>query len=246
MFPKLDLSKLPSVPLSRKADLDRCSAIYFALDSNHNVLYVGKAINLLFRWKDHHRFEQLSQINRTNSIRLAWWECTPDPQVLTQAENHFIKVYKPLLNNSIVPTIPKGDFSVVLSKLATNTIIMGLFKRSYGYELKLAYAWRNRNASRKIGQILKQCQNGFTWNKEHIHTSPVWTGSYNNSHAPQQINLYISPCSTSGLFWDECTKSSIKFLVAGVLMRAVDWRSHYSIPEPDNFLDLAKLDELLG
>lgn len=246
MFPKLDLSKLPSVPLSQKADLDRCSAIYFALDSNHNVLYVGKAINLVFRWKDHHRFEQLSEINRTNSIRLAWWECTPDAQVLTQAENHFIKVYKPLLNNSIVPTIPKGDFCVVLSKLAGNTIIIGLFKRSYGYELKLAYDCPNRNASRKIGQILKQCQNGFTWNKEYIHTSPVWIGSYNNSPAPQQINLYISPCLTSGLLWHECTKKSIKVLVAGVLVRAVEWRSHYSFPESENFLDLAKLDEFLG
>ena len=247
MFPKLDLSKLPSVPLSQKANLDRCSAIYFALDSNNNVLYVGKAINLLFRWRNHHRFEQLSQINRTNLVRLLWWECTLEQQVLTQAEKHFIKVYKPLLNNSIVPTIPKGDFSIVVSKLATNTIIMGFFKRSYGYELKLAYAWPNRNASRKIGQLLKQCEKGFTWNKGHIHTSPVWTGCYNNSQPPQQINLYISPCSTSGLFWDECTKSSIKVLVAGVLIRAVDWRSHFGgIPESENFLDLTELDELLG
>ena len=245
MFPKLDLSKLPSVPLSQKANLDRCSSIYFALDSNNNVLYVGRAINLLFRWRDHHRFEQLSEINRTNPIRIAWWECNPEQ--LKQAEEHFIKVYKPRLNNTIVSTIPQGKISIFVSKLAINNIIMGLVKRDYGYELKLAYAWPKRNASRKIGQLLKQCENGFTWNKGYIHTSPVWTGSYNNSQPPQQVNLYISPCSTSGLFWDECTKSSIKVLVAGVLIRAVDWRSHFGgIPESENFLDLTELDELLG
>lgn len=35
--------------------------------------------------------------------------------------------------------------------------------------------------------------------------------------------------------------------VAGVLIRAVDWRSGFSsIPESEYFLDLPKLDELLG
>lgn len=245
MFPKLDLSRLPSVPLSQKANLDRHSAIYFALDSNNKVWYVGRAINLFIRWRKHHRFAQLCEINRTNPVRLAWWECNPEQ--LKQAEDRLIKVYKPVLNNTIVPIIPKGDFSIVLSKLATNTIIIGLFKRSYGYEIKLGYDWPNRNASRKIGQLLLQCQNGFTWNKAHIHTSPVWTGIYNNSQPPQQISLYISPCVTSGLLWNECTKNSIKVLVTGVLIRAVDWPSHFSsIPEEENFLDLTELDELLG
>ncbi|BAY27605.1 XRE family transcriptional regulator [Calothrix sp. NIES-2100] len=245
-FSQLDLFQIPSLPLAQKANLPKCSAIYFALDSNNNVLYIGKAINLFFRWRNHHRFDQLSHINRTNSVRIGWWECSPESELLTKAEKLYIKVYKPLLNNSIVPIIPKGDFSVVISKLAKNIVVLGLFKRSYGYEMKIGYAWPEHNASRKIGQLIKHCQNSFTWEKEYIQTSPVWTGTYNKSQTPQQIKLYISPCVTSGLFWDECTKASIKVLVAGVLVRAVDWRSHYSIPDEDNFLDLTELDELIG
>lgn len=246
MFPKLDFYSLPSVLLSQKDNLPRCPAIYFAIDSNNNVLYVGKAINLLFRWREHHRFDQLSEMNRTNQLRIAWCECNPDRDVLTEAEKHFIKLYKPLLNNSIVPIIPKGDFSIVLSRLATNTIILGLFKRDYGYELKLGYAWPKRNASRQIGQLLKQCEQGFTWEKEYIQTSPVWIGKYNNSTVPRQIKLCITPCISSGLFWAECTKNCIKVLVAGVLIRSVDWRSNFSIPEEENFMDLPLLDELIG
>lgn len=244
VFP-LDFCKIPSLPLAQKYKLPRCSAIYFAIDSSNNVLYVGKAINLLFRWRNHHRFEQLTHINRTNCVRIAWQEHSPETQLLNELEKQYIKLYKPLLNNSIVPVVSKGEFSLTISILAKNTVILGLFKRTYGYELKLGYAWGKRNASRKIGQLIKRCQNGFTWEKQYIQTSPIWIGCYVHSEPTQQIKLYLCPCVTSGLFWDDCTKNSLKLLVAGVLVRAVDWRSHYSIPEEENFLDLTELDELI-
>jgi len=57
MFSGFDLSKLPYLSLSQRNSLPECPAVYFAVDSKNRVLYVGKAINLLARWKDHHRLE---------------------------------------------------------------------------------------------------------------------------------------------------------------------------------------------
>ncbi len=103
MFPDLDLSKLPSVSLSQKNSLPECSAIYFAVDSKNRVLYVGKATNLLARWKNHHRQEQLSRINRRNKIKIAWLSCSSQLDILTNIETYFINFYQPLLNRTSVP-----------------------------------------------------------------------------------------------------------------------------------------------
>jgi len=81
MFPGFDLSKLPSLDLSQRNSLPACPAVYFAVDSKNRVLYVGKAINLLARWKDHHRLEQLNRINRKNKIKIAWLSCDNDLKV---------------------------------------------------------------------------------------------------------------------------------------------------------------------
>lgn len=63
MFPGFDLSKLPSLDLSQRNILPVCPAVYFAVDSKNRVLYVGKAINLLARWKDHHRLKHIKPIS---------------------------------------------------------------------------------------------------------------------------------------------------------------------------------------
>lgn len=71
MFPGFDLSMLPFLSLSQKNSLPACPAVYFAVDSKNRVLYVGQATNLLARWKNHHRLEQLNRINRINPIKIA-------------------------------------------------------------------------------------------------------------------------------------------------------------------------------
>ncbi len=103
MFPDFDLSKLPSLFLSQKDNLPQCPAIYFAIDSQNRVLYVGKAVNLLARWKNHHRQEQLNKISRRNKIKIAWLSCSTQLDILTNIETYFINFYQPLLNKTSVP-----------------------------------------------------------------------------------------------------------------------------------------------
>lgn len=93
MFSGFDLSKLPSLSLSQRNSLPECPAIYFAIDLKNRVLYVGKAINLLARWKNHHRQEKLNRINRKNSIKIAWLICSNDLKLLTSTETYFINFY---------------------------------------------------------------------------------------------------------------------------------------------------------
>lgn len=103
MFPGFDLSKLPSLSLLQRDSLPANPAVYFAVDSENRVLYVEQATNLLARWKNHHRIEQLNRINRRNPIKIAWFICPSELKVLVNTETHFIKFYQPLLNRTPVP-----------------------------------------------------------------------------------------------------------------------------------------------
>lgn len=200
---------------------------------------------MLYRWRDHHRFSQLSEINKTQTVFINWWECQPKIHKLVLAKNHYINLFKPLLNSTIIPKVYRGDFSVVLTQLARNTIVAGLFTRNYVYELILIYAWNKKNESRKIASILKKCPNNIVWDKQYIQKTPHWIADYKDDRLSQPLKIKIFPCIEFGLFWQECTKSSIPTLVFGVPMKIVDWRTNYQIPNEENFVDVSKLDELM-
>ena len=128
MFPGFDLSKLPSLSLSQRNALPECPAVYFAVDSKNRVLYVGRATNLLARWKDHHRQEQLNRINRRNKIKIAWLICPSELKILVTTEIYFIGLYQPLLNRTPVPAktiIPAETvLQLTLRKLASLDVVV--------------------------------------------------------------------------------------------------------------------------
>lgn len=109
----------------------------------------------------------------------------------------------------------------------------------------LLYPCFKKNESRKIASLLKKSPDSFTWNKEYLQTKPFWVADYASNQLPKPIKVRITPCVTYGLFWNECTKSSIPTLVLGIPMRIVDWKTHYSIPLEEYFIDVTKLDELV-
>jgi excinuclease UvrABC nuclease subunit len=98
----INLSELPSVYLLDKDHLPHCAAIYFVSDSKGQVIYIGRTVNLVERWKAHHRFNQLKRFNRKNTLNISWLACNHDIQTLSNLENEFIKLYKPPLNWSKV------------------------------------------------------------------------------------------------------------------------------------------------
>ncbi|WP_250124936.1 GIY-YIG nuclease family protein [Chroococcidiopsis sp. CCMEE 29] len=168
MFPDLDLSKLPSVSLSQKNSLPECSAIYFAVDSKNRVLYVGKATNLLARWKNHHRQEQLSRINRRNKIKIAWLSCSNQLDVLTNTEAYFINFYQPLLNRTLVPlkTITPSEIvlQTTLRKLSALDVVVFGFEPTMNSNPPTVYLkypveiWKGNNFVNNTGPVNKIIQ----------------------------------------------------------------------------------------
>ena len=74
----LNLSELPSVYLLDKSNLPSCAAIYFVYDNKGQVLYIGRTVNLVARWREHHRFNQLKRFNRKSRISISWMACSND------------------------------------------------------------------------------------------------------------------------------------------------------------------------
>lgn len=94
----IKIADLPSVHLLAKNRLPNCAAIYFVTDSNGQIIYIGRTVNLVARWKDHHRFNQLKRFNRKNILSISWLNCSNDLSTLSKLENEFINLYKPPLN----------------------------------------------------------------------------------------------------------------------------------------------------
>ena len=244
-FPRINFDNLLSVSLAQKSHLPRCPAIYFILNRKQEILYIGRSINLLYRWRDHHRFLQLSEINKTQEIFIYWWECDLKLYDIVLAENYYINLFKPLFNATTVPTIHQGDLSILLTLLARNTLIAGLFLHNNIYDLIFLYAWSKKNESRKIANILKNSPSSIVWDKHYIQKTPHWIADIKNHQLNKPLNLKLYPCIKFGLFWRECTKSSISTLVFGVPMEVIDWRTNYQILNEENFVDISKLDELM-
>lgn len=99
---QFDCSALPSIPLEWKTSLPKCAGIYFALDENEKVLYIGRSKNINQRWSSvgHHRYAQLSSIP---NIRIAWLEVN-DASLLPDIEAALIEWFSPVLNRLVTTT----------------------------------------------------------------------------------------------------------------------------------------------
>lgn len=104
LLENIKISELPSVYLLDKDSLPNCAAIYFVCDYKDQIIYIGRTVNLLERWKAHHRFKQLKRFNRKNPLTINWLTCSSDINTLSSLENELIKLYKPPLNWSKVVT----------------------------------------------------------------------------------------------------------------------------------------------
>lgn len=87
----LDLSSLPSLPLSDRKQLPAIPCIYFAMSSG-TVQYIGMSKNLQQRWSNHHQLCKLSE-----STNIVWLEIS-NPSLLPEIENALIQWFKPPLN----------------------------------------------------------------------------------------------------------------------------------------------------
>jgi predicted GIY-YIG superfamily endonuclease len=92
----LNISDLPWLPLEEKSAFPNQPAIYFCIDNNDGVQYIGRSVNLKQRWSQHHRYERLK---RTGSIKIAYL-IVHDVNCLIELEKEAIKIFNPILNNT--------------------------------------------------------------------------------------------------------------------------------------------------
>lgn len=97
---------LPSVPLGKRSQLPTIACIYFAIDSQDVVQYIGRSVNLQQRWVQHHRQRHLETMS---SIRIAWL-IIDTPELLPGIEAALINWFAPPLNGS--DFLPSGGMKV--------------------------------------------------------------------------------------------------------------------------------------
>jgi hypothetical protein len=88
---------LPSVPFAERRSLPGCAAIYFVLDGQDTVLYIGCSVNLAERWRAHHQARKLTDKGAT---RIAWL-VMDDVTLLAGVEAACIVYFEPPCNTSI-------------------------------------------------------------------------------------------------------------------------------------------------
>lgn len=126
------LSSLPQLSLGDRKQLPEHPGIYFALDNNQRVLYIGQANNLRARWRGqaHHRLHQLQEHHRKYSVFLAWLDYSNRLEKLDEDEALLIGQFHPLLNQTQVPAKKLIPAEITLKKnlerIADKVIVFGI------------------------------------------------------------------------------------------------------------------------
>lgn len=133
---------LPRVSLKTKDLLPKYSGIYYVVDQNNVVMYIGKAKNIRKRWqgKSHHRIDQL-KATRKRQFYL-YYEAVSS-QDLDHKEKALIKKYEPELNDSPVKSKEIYFSELVLQealrKLNGYIAMIGISKQDKQIDILLDY-----------------------------------------------------------------------------------------------------------
>ncbi|AUB43631.1 Excinuclease UvrABC, nuclease subunit (plasmid) [Nostoc flagelliforme CCNUN1] len=87
---------LPSVSLHQRSQLPSQPCIYFAIDLDGQIQYIGRSINPKARWALHHKYSELHEIG---GIRLSYLHID-DVSLLSQIEAALIAWFNPPLNQT--------------------------------------------------------------------------------------------------------------------------------------------------
>ncbi|BAZ18606.1 XRE family transcriptional regulator (plasmid) [Calothrix sp. NIES-4071] len=91
---KINLSSLPWLPLDEKLAFPRNPAIYFAIDSQGVIQYIGRSIDPKNRWVSHHKYEELKAIGDIKIVYLF----VDSSDLLPELESTMISWFNPPLN----------------------------------------------------------------------------------------------------------------------------------------------------
>ena len=178
------LDKLPCVEFLKQDQLPETAGIYFAVDKNQKIWYIGKAQNLRSRWLGHHRYDQLKEINKKNNIKLLWYSCENNENNLTHLEIYFIDTYHPVLNTTKVEakkiTPAELELRNTLVKIGKYIVVFGYEDNSKTFGLPtvyLKYDCLPKNPARFLRNIFDAVnrRGGLRWSYYWKSKSyPVW------------------------------------------------------------------------
>ncbi len=159
---EINLSSLPWLPLDAKSAFPRNPAIYFAIDSQGTVQYIGRSINPKNRWASHHKYQELETIGSIKIVYLF----VDSPELLPQIESALILWFNPPLN-TVGKCVPVGiesfsDDTKVVSKLSEYRRSKGLSQdelaRLSGLTKTTIQNWENGRNLGAVLRVLKVCQ----------------------------------------------------------------------------------------
>lgn len=116
---EINLSSLPWLPLDARSAFPQNPAIYFAIDSNDVVQYVGRSVNPKARWSSHHRYSELQEIGNIKIVYLF----VELPELLPEIESALISWFDPPLNIVGRSLFDEDDLVVVSKPKRTRTFL---------------------------------------------------------------------------------------------------------------------------
>ncbi|MBW4560050.1 MAG: GIY-YIG nuclease family protein [Mojavia pulchra JT2-VF2] len=210
LLTNIKISDLPSVYLLDKDQLPNCAAIYFVSDSKGQILYIGRTVNLVGRWREHHRFKQLKRFNRKDRISISWINCSNNINALPTLENELINLYKPPLNwSKVVAPIRR----ITPAEMALQHSLQQLAKCNamiFGFDpiadekpptIYLVYpVYDRRGVSGSIRSVLKNInKKASTLKWKEYHTDPKYLGKFGYWETEYNgIRIDLAPSSGSG------------------------------------------------
>ncbi|MEC4892691.1 MAG: hypothetical protein SAL07_04410 [Oscillatoria sp. PMC 1051.18] len=135
---------LPKVLLSVKELLPELSGIYYVVDENNTIWYIGKAKNINKRWqgKGHHRIYQLEAQKQKHFT--IYYEAVSQSE-LDRVEKQRISKYHPHLNSSPVKTKNVRPTETLLretlAKIAEFAFILGVEPPRQEVESQITFGW---------------------------------------------------------------------------------------------------------
>jgi DNA-binding Xre family transcriptional regulator len=140
----LNIAALPALPLTDRQSFPPVSCIYFAIDSQGEIQYIGRTVNMQQRWITHHRYPVLAGMEQ---IRIAYMPVEPD--LLPSVEAALIDWFDPPLNGARTERICKQlipGVRYMFSRLPNLMVERNpkMTQRSLASELKISHTTINK------------------------------------------------------------------------------------------------------
>lgn len=248
-----DILQLPYIGLKNRAILPELSGIYYVIDENFIIWYIGKAKNLRTRWAgdNHHRLDQLQK--QRKKLFTIYYELVPE-SLLDATEQERIEQHSPQLNGTKVKVKKLRPTETLLretlANLAPYSFILGV-ESARKQDLKFiedSLYWRD-NGRVKKGilplTVIHIC----------INVSELSTGTSGNS-AIRFIRNIFRKRSNYSKNWESASKYknraeySVKVLlvngfvieVCGIWQEALKYIQDYELTQLAN-VDMRAVDE---